>query len=122
MIAYKWVIKKDNSYFSLIGFGIHPGIKNSFKYFYELNKTYFNYNNNLRNKRFQKRLNIAGFHFWKYPKLEDKWKRYNKCLKHYNNPKINAILKCEINNENILDQDNEHIVANKFKILKEVIV
>ena len=120
MIAYKWTIKKDNKYFSLMNFNIYPSLKNLQCKPYELNKIYSDYIKDLRPINLQHNLNIAGFHFWKEPKSGHLWKRFNNCLNHYKQPEINAILKCRINNEDIIIEDKERIVAKRFKILEEI--
>ncbi len=119
MIGYKWTIKKDNKYFSLMNFRIYASLGNVNCQPYELYKTYSNYIVNLRPTILQKGSNIAGFHFWKKPKINNFWEQYNRHLKYYRQPEINAILKCKINKEDILYEDENRIVAKKFIVLEE---
>jgi len=63
-----------------------------------------------------------GFHLWKNPKGEkstllDDWNRY---LMKRNQPKINSILICKIDKQDILKEDMYRVIVKKFKVIKEL--
>ena len=125
MIVYKWVIKKGNQYFSLMNFNIFPSLENAKCCPYENGNIYSEYKDVLEEhfkkyKYSRSRFNIQGFHFWKEPKPKHFWKCYNDYLKRHKQPEINAILKCNINQEDIIIEDKERIIAKRFKILEEI--
>jgi hypothetical protein len=125
MIAYKWVIKKDNKYFSLRNFGIDGGKRRSVNHTpYEKNNSYET-NCLIKSEYFKLRnapnslTSCQGFHFWKTPTnicLEN----WNKFLEKEKQPQINAILKCEINNKDIFIENDYQLVTKKFIVLEEI--
>jgi hypothetical protein len=123
MIAYKWTIKKDNKYYPLVNFGINLWMKINCSP-YEIGKIYI-YNgecshfvNSIR-KRYGHE--IDGFHFWKSIN-NDILNRWNIFLQQRKQPTINATLLCEV--EDIIKETTcngyPKIIANKFKVLKEI--
>ena len=120
MIAYKWVIKKNNKYFPLVNFGINEWMRNIQAEPYEIGKTYkykgqySHYNKNDRER--------DGYHFWLRPKKEFILNNWNTFLKRKNSPEINAILKCEIDEIKTYKDcwQEPRIIADKFTVLEEV--
>jgi len=124
MIAYKWAIKKENKIYSLMNFHINSWMNSMNLLAYEPNKIYeykgeYAYLVHNCHKKFNRE--IDGFHFWKNKKINRKilfnWNRY---LQNHNQPKINCLLKCQINK--IKFENNccgePRIIANEFKILR----
>lgn len=121
MKVYKWCIKKDSKYYSLINYDIyHYRIKKKYPP-YEIGKIYDNPDKS-QEGYYSKGTNISGFHFWKEPLNERFFSQYNRCLINCKQLKINAILECEINEKDIISQNGNHIVSKKFKILNEIIL
>lgn len=127
MIAYKFVIKRNNKYYPLLNFGIDGKFKIRNCPPYELGTVYdcpkdFN----------TLKLELGGgigYHFFKTSNPNG----YNKSNDHYGNIKIKftkflktinkipielTCIKCYVNN--IIAENENRIVANKFKILQEV--
>jgi len=134
MIVYKWVIKKDNFYYPLVLFGVHPTIWRIGKglekvYPYKKGMKYSKYYDLLSEVRNLPRslTDVAGFHFWKDNNaIGEILEKYNKCMSHYYGKKIkiNAILKCFVDEADIISEGifmgHTHIVSKKFKVLDEV--
>lgn len=121
MIVYKWVIRKNKKYCSLMNFGIYPPKCLNIAP-YEIGKIYIS---DLKNRLCYTRIwansfHRPGFHFWKKPIGDGRLNQYNRCLSKNKPQEINAILKCEIKKKDIIIQDEERIVVKKFKVLEEV--
>jgi len=121
VIAYKWVIKKDNKYYSLMSFGIDSWIKNRPIIKYKIGQVYKNCKDldSRRNLYYRGRFEHKPYyHFWKQPIIQPEWDRYNKYLSLYKHLKINAILKCEVNE--FIDFNNDRLITRQFKVLEEI--
>lgn len=134
MIAYKFVIKENNSeYSSLMEYGIDGGKHRCFKcHKYKIGELYKspkNVKKNLRLGLISDRIKLdftEGYHFFK----ENNPEKYNgnnfnvkKCWKEFlereNGKELNFVtLKCNVSDVKI-ERDNR-IIANKFKIIEEV--
>ena len=129
MIAYKWTHKRNGKYYSLLNFGYFRLNKSILinQSPYEIGNTYINDETQTENIKKQF-LNMGrcsppcvktGFYFWKknIEIPESQKKKMRKC-----GASINAILKCEIKNEDILsiERGNTVIRAKRFKVLKEI--
>ena len=118
MIAYKWVIKKDNKYVPLRNFGIDAldGIQKHISY--KMHKVYKCPKGRKKSGGY---FCIPGFHFWGNTSNIQTLENWNRFLKKRNQPTINCILICEI--EDIIKQRNSllgnHIICKKFKVLEE---
>lgn len=124
MVLYKWVIKKDNKYFPVINNGAYPPFNDLDLGYYQKGKTIKNFINpyNLIPNRYfrkQKGFHRTRFHFW-INKNNRMLKRYQNCMKQTMNKQINCILKCYIRIQDIIMQDNDRIIAKKFRILGEI--
>lgn len=124
MLVYKWVIKKDDKYYSLRNFGIDSGKIYNYKPYY-IGASYIT-SCSVRKGFSDKIYNIyngltkfSGFHFWK-KKSNKELNRWNKFLYRNDKPIINAILKCEIREQDIFKENDYQIVAKKFKVLEEI--
>jgi len=123
MIAYKWVIKKEDKYYPLVNFGINCWMKikappYEFGKEYKYNGEFAHLVSLMRRKGMRE---IDGFHFWKVNN-KDLLNRWNNFLESHKQPKINAILKCEIDDIVVENDCNRvpRIIANKFKVIGEI--
>lgn len=130
MIVYKWVYKKEGKYYSLMNYGYARLVKRykTNQPCYEINESYDNYKKEGENLKKQidkgcresSRFLKSGFYFWtkNIPILKHIKRKMQEL-----GGDINAILKCEINNEDILsyERGNSCIRAKRFKVLKEII-
>lgn len=121
MIVYKWVIKKNNKYFPIVNNGAYKPFQNLDLSFYEKGKTIKNFINPYKlildgNEYKQKGFHRTGYHFWKQIDLKI-LERYNRCMK---TNKINCTLKCYIRHKDIIKEDENRIIAKKFRILGEI--
>jgi len=128
MIVYKWVYKKNNKYHSLMNYGYYRmrnGIKINQKP-YELGKTYtdISESENLKAQLLEEYNKLPkdykpGFYFWKTKvSIRENIKKYMAKL----GADINVILKCEIEDKDILSSERcDSIRAKKFKVLEEVL-
>ncbi len=120
MVCYKWVIKKNKEYYSLMNFGINTWAPKLNLNPYILNTLYTNPKDFLFRKRqpTQASFEIKGYHFWKTEtnRFLECWNRFLDY--HRNSPPINCILECEV--ESIIKEDNMRCIANKFVARKEI--
>lgn len=129
MIVYKWVHKKEGKYYSLLNYGyfrLNKSIVTN-QAPYEIGKTYINdeiETENLKRQFQQLGSRIpscvkTGFYFWKenYKVPEAQQKGMIQC-----GAKINACLKCEVKDEDILSYERNFtcIRAKQFKVLEEI--
>ena len=125
MIVYKWTIKKQGMYYPLRNYKVDGGKHNYSPY--EVGKIYKTqckdkcpYVIKLRNDR-NSLTRFEGYHFWK-EKTNEYFNKWNNFLDKNEQPKINAILKCEVKQEDIFIQNNYQLVAKQFRILKEEVI
>ena len=122
MIVYKWVIKKHNQYYPIINNGAYKPFLNFQLQSYSKGitiKNAINPNNQLGLVVRQHGFHRDGFHFWKYIDTKQ-LQQYNKCMKTLANTSINCTLKCFVRNKDIIMQDNQRVIAKKFRILQEI--
>jgi len=125
MIAYKWVIKKDNKYFPLRNSGIDGGKYKLYNHSPYIKEETYETTCAIKSKFFKLRncpnslTSCQGYHFWKTPKniyLEE----WNEFFNKQNQPNINAILKCQIDETDIFIENDYQLVAKNFKIIEEI--
>jgi len=119
MIVYKWVIKQNNRFYSLMNYGINSWRLPISLAPYCINNIYSDYQN--YGERLTNPFEKKGFHFWKNPEgeflgMKLKWNNY---LQKRNQPKINAILLCEININDIIKENDIRVIAKKFKVIEQ---
>lgn len=124
MIVYKWVIKENNYYKPIIN---HGALINA----YEIELPVYIKGNTIKNfidvrkilghriSKCDSKFHRKGFHFWKKPLLRD-FEQYNRVMWQLQRTKINCTLKCYIRNKDIILQDNNKLIAKKFRILGEI--
>jgi hypothetical protein len=132
MIAYKWVIKQNKKYYSLISYGIDCWLQTVPIINYKLNNTYSTFidfdKDRIKTDILIEKLkckdyceHTAGFHFWKTPNTNSReFKRYCSFLQCHKNVTINCILKCEV--EAIIKENDFRLVAGKFTVLEEITI
>jgi hypothetical protein len=124
MIAYKWVIKEDNKYYPIINNGAYRLFNNLDLGYYKKRNTikeFINPYNLIRNgfKYRQFSFHRTGFHFW--INNDKKYlNNYQRVMKFHKNKKINCILKCYVRKKDIILENEERLIANKFRILGEI--
>ena len=123
MICYKWVIKEKNYYKPIVNNGALVCAKNIKLCSYRIGKIIKDFIDiyKLLNPMQQSRskFNRSGFHFWKNP-TKERFNQYERCMINVANTKINCTLKCFIRNKDIILENNEQIIAKKFRILGEI--
>ena len=123
MIVYKWILKYGEEYYPIINNGAYRPFDRLKLEPYKKGKTIKNFINPYEqtknvNRYKQHNFHRAGYHFWR--NNNNKYlDRYNQCMLR-RGKKINCTLKCYIRNKDIILQDNERIIASKFRILGEV--
>ena len=128
-IAYKWVVQEEDNYYPLVNYGIDRGRRMN-EPFYRLNGIYSNYKNIFQNSfASNSRLDfIPGYHFFleAFPKVYNNHKyenllaRWEACLSRVcgKNIKI-TILECLVNETDILIEQDNRLIASKFKVLNK---
>jgi len=124
LIVYKWVIKKDNKYYPIINNGAYFLFNDLDLGFYEIGKIYDKYINPwelIRNnpRRQYNKFHRPGFHFWKQQN-NSQLEGYQKCMKRIKNQFINCTLKCRIRLDDIIVENTERVVCERFQILGEI--
>ena len=118
-IAYKWVVKKKNKYYSLMNYGIDNKLKRTVRP-YHTGKTYSNFTDL---NTLPRELGAGkGFHFWKNDKnIQYDYRNYIYAKKEnwekFINHKITCV-KCRINN--VVAKNNFRYVAQEFEIIEEI--
>jgi hypothetical protein len=122
MIAYKWVIKKDNLYHPLINFKINGWMKDAYAEPYEIGKEYNNSikldeRNNLRLLTNPNYFELYRYHFWKQP-INEYLNLYNEYFKKNTEHKnqIKKYLTCDVSD--IIKENNIRLICRKFVVLK----
>lgn len=131
MIVYKQVYKKDEKYYALMNYGYACFSKKiaTKEPAYEIGKTYISKDvecNRLKKLYLKYRGVIPsyikeGYYFWtKNISINE---NANKHLKNCSGAIINAVLKCEINNEDVLSYERGRscIRAKQFTVLEEIL-
>ncbi len=117
MIVYKWVIKENNYYKPIVNNGALSCALDINLPFYQKGKTIKDFIN--INHPIGHRFHRSGFHFWKKP-TNRRFKFFNHCMWKMKKTKINCTLKCFVSEKDIILQDNNQMIAKKFRILCEV--
>ena len=122
MIVYKWVIKEKDFYKPIINNGAYRPANSLHLKNYKKGKTINNFIDvdNLLNikRRCSSIFHKPGFHFWKNPTLSD-FNNFQRCMQHNRNQKINCTLRCYIRQKDIILENDNKIIAKKFRILGE---
>jgi len=122
MLVYKWVIKYNKKYYTIINNGAYRPFDNLNLSYYKKGKTIKKFINpyNLVSKEKihkQRGFHRTGFHFW-VDKKGERLEQYQKYMAR-RGKKINCTLKCYIRDKDILMKDSKRVIAKKFRILGE---
>ena len=125
MIVYKWTIKNQGMYYPLRNYKVDEWKIYNYSP-YEIGKIYKTqcknkFSSNRATNGINSLTRYIGYHFWK-EKTNGLFNKWNNYLEKIKQPKINAILKCEVKQEDIFIQNDYQLVAKQFRVLKEEVV